>query len=114
MTVIDDYLSNLAPEQRIALERIRAIAKKTLPDLTETIGYGMPVLRYKEKYLLGFAAFKHHMSIFPGASPIASTQSKLRGFKTAKGTIQFTLDNPIPDDILVEIMLESAKKITDQ
>ncbi len=114
MTVIDDYLQNVTAEQKTALERVRATIKKVLPDTTDTIGYGIPVLRYKDKYLIGFAAFKNHMSIFPGASPIARTMDKLGGFKTAKGTIQFTLDNQIPDELLIEIVQQSAKKILER
>jgi len=111
MNVIDDYLDTINSLQRPALERIRVVVHRLAPDAVETIGYGMPVFKYKGKYLIGFAGFKNHMSIFPGANPVEATKAKLAHFKTAKGTIQFTLDNPLPDDILEEVIHESMNNI---
>ena len=50
------------------------------------------------------AAFKDHMSIFPGAAPVEELKQKLTEYKTSKGTIQFTMDRPIPDQLLQEIL----------
>ncbi len=86
------------------------VVKQVAPDAVDTIGYGMPVLKQNGKYLIGFSAFKNHMSIFPGANPVATTQAKLEGFKTAKGTIQFTVDHQIPDAVLVEIITSCLER----
>jgi len=112
MSVIDEYLVGIDPDQRAALERVRTIAKTVVPDADETIGYGMPVLKYNKKYLIGFSAFKNHMSIFPGSEAIATMQSQLKDFKTAKGTIQFTLENPLPEKLIKEIVTDCLKNIT--
>lgn len=77
MSVIDDYLQSLDSSQKAALERVRIIIKDIVPNGEDTIGYGMPVIRYNGKYLIGFCAFKNHMSIFPGASPTAEIEPKL-------------------------------------
>lgn len=114
MTVIDEYLANVNEPQRVALEHVRSVIKKVAPDAVDTIGYGMPVLKYKGKYLIGFAPFKNHMSIFPGGNPAAITMAKLANFKTSKGTIQFTLNNPIPDSLLIEIVEECLNNISNR
>lgn len=114
MSVIDEYLMKVEPAQREALERIRKIAMEEVPDAVDTIGYGMPVLRYKNRYMLGFCQFKNHMSIFPATEPIAAMKEKLTGFKTAKGTIQFTLDKQIPEDLLREIVLLCKQRIEER
>jgi uncharacterized protein YdhG (YjbR/CyaY superfamily) len=77
---------------------------KTVPNAEDSIGYGMPVLRYKGKYLIGFAPFKDHMSVFPGSEAIEALKPKLGAHKLAKGTVQFTLDAPLPDDIITEMV----------
>lgn len=105
MSVIDDYLKTLEAPEREALERVRTIAKSIAPEAEDTIGYGMPVLKVHGKYLIGFSAFKDHLSIFPGSEPIEALQDKLKGYKQSKGTIQFTLDKQIPDPLLKEIIL---------
>lgn len=111
MSVIDDYLKDIPPAQREALERIRSVAKQVAPDAVDTIGYGIPVLRFKDKYLIGLAAFKHHVSIFPGAEAVKVFGKELSGFKTSKGTIQFTPDRPIPDRLLKDIVQLCADHI---
>lgn len=114
MSVIDKYLTEVEPAQRKALERIRKIAKEEVPEAVDSIGYGMPVLRYKDRYMLGFCQFKNHMSIFPATEPISALKEKLAGFKTAKGTIQFTLDKPIPEELLREIIVLCKQRIDDR
>lgn len=104
MTKIDDAISHLDPKNKQALEHIREVVLAEIPEAEESIGYGMPVMRYKKRYLLGFSAFKHHLSIFPGPEPIEALANELREFKTAKGTVQFTPDNPIPDEVLRKII----------
>jgi uncharacterized protein YdhG (YjbR/CyaY superfamily) len=111
MRLIDDYLAKVNEPQKSALVRVRRIISEAAPGAVETIGYGMPVFKYNGKYLIGFAAFKNHMSIFPGGNPVATTMAKLAKFKTSKGTIQFTIENPIPDELLIEIVSECLKNI---
>lgn len=105
MTPIDEYLKSVDEAQKAELERVRGAIKKIVPELTESISYGIPALKYKQKYLVGFAAFKDHMSLFPTSGPIAELKAELTDFKTSKGTIQFTLEQPIPDELLKKVIL---------
>lgn len=41
---IDEYLSNVEPQHRAELERIRAFVKQLVPSVEETMSYGMPTL----------------------------------------------------------------------
>jgi uncharacterized protein YdhG (YjbR/CyaY superfamily) len=68
------------------------------------MSYGLPTFKLNGKVVVHFGAFKDHMSLFPGATPVAELQDRLGEFKTAKGTIQFTPDHPIPDDVLQEMI----------
>lgn len=111
MTVIDDYLSKIAEPNRAELERIRKIVNTTVPEAEEVIDYGMPAFKYKGKYLIGFHVFKNHMSLFPTAEPIGAMKSKLVGFTVSKGTIQFTLDNIIPEPIIRNLILHKLDSI---
>ena len=101
---VDDYLAKLPEDQRQALERIRSFIREQIPEATETISYGMPGFKYQGQYVVGYAAFKQHLSIFPTAAPIEALQAKLKDFKLARGTVQFTLDHPVPDDLIKELV----------
>ena len=104
MTVIDDYLKDVPSPQKGILERVRQVIKKTAPDAEEVITYGMPGFKYKKKYLIAFAPFKDHMSVFPGSAAVGELKKKLEPFFHSKGTIQFTLENPLPEELLVEMV----------
>lgn len=111
MSVIDEYLQNVpAPEQR-ELERIRTIIKQTVPEAEEVITYSMPGFKYKGKYLVSFAAFKNHLSLFPGADPIGALKDVLKDNITGKGTIQFTLEKPLTEGTVREIVELSRARI---
>lgn len=101
---IDTYLNALGTTQQEQLERVREIVLKEVPDATQGISYGMPVLKYRGKYLIGFAAFKNHMSIFPGAAAIEALQTELAEYRIAKGTIQFTETSPLPESLIVALL----------
>ena len=111
MSEIDNYLDQLDPLQRKELEQIRQTVKTLVPEAQEVITYGMPGLKYKGKYLFAYGGFKDHMSVFPGADPVASTQEKLKGYKISKGTIQFTLNMPLPKEIIKELVETRLKAI---
>ena len=112
MSAVDDYLAGMSAPQKDALERIRTIIKQTAPEAEEVLSYGMPGFKYKGKYLIGFAAFKDHMSVFPTSGPVEALKEQLRAFTISKGTVQFTLDNPIPSALLQAMVLHRLSTIS--
>ena len=111
MSEIDDYLSGVNSPLRKELDRIRKIIKRNVPDAEELISYGMPGFKYKYKYLIGYAAFRNHMSIFPTASPVEALKDELSDYKTSKGTVQFTLDKPITESIIKKLLAVRINEI---
>lgn len=112
MSVVDDYLKDVSPAEKAALERIRQLVLEVAPETEEVITYGMPGFKYKKKYLIAFAEFKDHLSIFPGAEAIETNKKALTAFKLSKGTVQFTLDNPISDETLKAIIISRVETIS--
>ncbi len=106
---IDDYLKHVTPEQRTALNHIRSMVKRLVPDATEGISYGMPTMKYKGKYLIYFAAYKNHMSIH-GSMKAVEDQIPAH-LKSGKGTIQFTADRLVSDSIIREFVHNRVKEI---
>lgn len=111
MTVIDEYFEKIGADEKSELERIRKIVKMTVPEAEEVMSYGMPAFNYKGKYLIGFYVFNKHMSLFPTAKPINALKSKLGNFKLSKGTIQFSLDNLIPESLIRKLILYRIEDI---
>jgi len=100
---VDDYLAQVASETaRQALIRLRAIIRDEIPDAEELIKYGIP--SYKQAgYVVCFAAYKKHCSLFPGHT-VRDFTEELKGYKTSKGTIQFSPDSPLPESLVRSIV----------
>ena len=88
------YLKAVPPAQRAALQRLRRTIKAAAPQAAEVISYGIPSYKY-HGYLVGFAAFTHHCSFFPGTA-LTGFKKELASYETSKGTIRFTADKPLP------------------
>lgn len=102
-TTVDDYLSKVASEEAVAtLKRLRAIIRDEAPEAEEVISYGIPMYKCKGM-VIGFAAFKNHCSLFPGHT-VRDFSEELKGYKTAKGTIQFPHDKPPPEALVRAIV----------
>jgi uncharacterized protein YdhG (YjbR/CyaY superfamily) len=71
----------------------------------------MPTLKYKGRSLVYFTSSKKHMSFFPSSWAIEELKDKLEGYKTTEHTIQFTLDNPLPDALIKELVLNHVRDI---
>ena len=96
-TKVDDYLANVPQDARAALEELRATIRKAAPTATEGFSYGIPAFRLEGRPLVSYAALKNHCSFFPmSPSVIEAHREELEPYDTAKGTIRFTPDRPIP------------------
>lgn len=104
MNKVEAYLNALSVNDRLALNEIRETIKQHIKNIDETMSYGIPTFKYKGKYLLAYAAFKNHLSIFPGSEPIEQLYDELDGFSLSRGTIRFNVDNKIPEKLLVRIV----------
>jgi uncharacterized protein YdhG (YjbR/CyaY superfamily) len=101
MTPIDEYLATIEPAKREALERIRVLAKKAVPEADETISYGMPTLKYLGKPFLGFDAHANHIGVYPySGHVIEALGEELNSYETTKGAIRVPLERPIPERTL--------------
>jgi len=101
---VDEYLARVPQPARGTLEKVRAAIRAAAPrGATETISYGIPAVKL-DGILVWFAAFAKHCSLFPGASVIAAFRSELKGYTLSKGTIQFSVDKPLPAALVKKLM----------
>ncbi len=104
-TTVDEYLGALPDERRTVLEGIRATIRAAAPDATESIAYQMPAFRSNGRFLVSYAAFKRHFSLFPASDAVvAAVGGELEPFLAEKATIRFTTDDPIPLDLVTRIV----------
>lgn len=108
---VDEYLGALDPARRAELERIRTLVRDLVPDAEETMSYGMPTLKYKNRALVYFTSSKKHMSFYPSSWAIEALRDQLENYTTTEHAIQFTLDKPLPSDLVRELVRAHVREI---
>jgi uncharacterized protein YdhG (YjbR/CyaY superfamily) len=104
---IDSYISSFPDEVQAILNTIRAKVKATIPDAQETISYNMPALKLRRTFFY-FAAFKHHIGIYPPVKHDAVLIDELRSYANEKGNLRFPFSEPIPYELIRRVALVLA------
>lgn len=102
---VRSYIAALPPDARRHLRKLREIAVATAPAAVEGFSYGIPVLRLGGKPLVWYASWKEHISLYPiGAKIRHALASKLKDYKTSKGTVRFPLSKPVPVTLVRQLI----------
>jgi uncharacterized protein YdhG (YjbR/CyaY superfamily) len=99
---IDRYISEQSEEVQPILQKLREVIRSAAPDAKEKMSWQMPTF-WQGENLIHFAAFKKHISIFPGADANTVFADRLTEYKISKGTIQLPLYKPLPYELLADI-----------
>lgn len=108
MSVIDDYISSLSDPEKSIIKHMYDVVRQLVPDSIEGISYSMPALKYKGKALVAIMANKNFLSLYPFGS-IEKLGVDVSAFDQTSGSIHFTTDKPIPDELLKAI-IEARKR----
>ena len=96
------YLANLPPDQRAALEDLRRQIHAAAPGAKDVISYGMPGVRL-DGVLVWYAAARKHCAFYPHGL-VEDYLDSLQGYETSKGAIRFQPDQPLPADLVRDIV----------
>lgn len=100
---IDAYIANFPDPVQRQLQELRATIRAAAPEAEEVISYQMPTFRLHGN-LVHFAAYTGHIGFYPAPSGISAFQERLSRYKGAKGSVQFPLGEPLPLDLVAEIV----------
>src|SRR5258705_6144757 len=99
---ITEYINAAPKEARTKLREMRACIRASAPGSKEGMTWWMPAFSYR-RILVTFAAFKHHIGFYPTPSAVKAFADDLSKFVTAKGSIQFPLEKPLPLPLIRKI-----------
>ena len=100
---IDEYIDRCAPQAQPILRRVRATIVKAAPDATETISYGIPAFKLR-RILVYFAAFKHHIGLYPPMKGDAALEKAVAPYAGEKGNLRFPIERKIPYALISRIV----------
>jgi len=99
---VEEYISSRPKAARERLEELRGILRVADPDAQEELKWGKPAF-VNSGILYVYAAFKKHVSLHPTPSVIAAMRKELTSYTLSGNTVQFPLDNPIPEELVMKI-----------
>lgn len=101
---IDDYIAGFPAETQEVLQQVRTTIREAAPEAEETISYGMPTFRLNGTYLVYFAGYKKHVSVYPAPVGNAEFAEEMAVYGSGKGTAKFPLDRPIPFGLITRLV----------
>lgn len=114
-TTVDEYIQEFETETQDRLNAIRKLILETAPQAIESISYGMPAYKVNKKPLVYFAGYKSHIGFYATPTGHKAFEKELSKYKQGKGSVQFPLNEPLPLNLIKEIVLfrlaENQKKI---
>ena len=113
---VDEYVADYPKDVQKILNKIRATIKKAAPKAEEAISYQIPSFKLNGN-LIHFAAYRDHIGVYPAPRRVEKFKKDLARYGSGKATLKFSLDEPIPYDLItrlvafrVEENAEKAKK----
>ena len=102
---VDAYLAALPAAQRDQLQALRTRVAELAPTATETISYDMPAFKVGTHFLLSYAAWKRHCSVYPINDELLERYAtELEGYGRTKGSLHFTAAQPLPAGLLDDLV----------
>jgi uncharacterized protein YdhG (YjbR/CyaY superfamily) len=108
---VDEYILQFPLHVQEKLHLLRNVINEEAPHAVEKISYNMPAFALHGN-LVYFAAYKNHIGFYPTSSGIKAFKHKTAEFKSSKGAVQFPLDQPIPYELIREIVKYRVKENT--
>ena len=102
---IDVYMAALPDGSRSVLEKMRRTIRAAAPGSEETIAYDMPAFRLAGHFLVAFAAYRNHCSLFPASAAVVDAcGDELQPYLSGKGTIRFQAAKPLSAALVRKIV----------
>lgn len=106
---VDEYIADQPKEVAAALEQVRTLILKALPDAEQLLNYNIPAFTLtaggKREQQIMIAGYAKHIGFYPHPTTIEAFADELADYKYAKGSVQFPLNKAMPEDLIVRMVL---------
>lgn len=113
---VESYINSFDGKAKEYLQQMRSIILEIVPDTEELINYNIAAFTLtkggKREEQLMMAGYKKHIGFYPHPTTMEFFWEALGDYKKAKGSVQFPLSKPLPEDLIKE-MVKYCKNLID-
>src|SRR4029077_13803968 len=107
---VEEYIGSFPGDVSAALRGGRRRVFRGVPEAGETISLQIPARTLGGKSLVHFAAWKHHVSLYPVPDADPAFAAELAPYLAGKGTLRFPLREPIPGGLIERVVTLLAQQ----
>lgn len=104
MQEVEAYIQKFPLEVQEIMHEFRELITKTNPKIVETFAYQMPAYKLNGKPLVYFAGYKNHIGFYATPTGHSAFADRLKSYKQGKGSVQFPLNEPMPYQLIQDIV----------
>lgn len=97
---VDAYISSYPTEVQEILDQVRTAILVAVPGTEERISYQIPTVTLDGKPLVHYAAWKHHLAVYPVPDVDADFAAELAPYRAVRSTLRFRYRDRIPYDLI--------------
>lgn len=109
----DVYIASAPEALRPLLMHLRDLLTQTLPDAEPVIKYDMLGFALDGKVIAGYAAFSKQCGLYVSKEAISTFSGDISsaGLKASKTGVTFSPSKPLPDPLIVALVLASRNQL---
>ena len=107
---VEEYIGSFPDDVQAVLREVRRRILSVVPEAGEKISYQIPAMTLGGKRMVHFAAWKHHLSLYPVPDSDPAFAAELAPYLAGKGTLRFPLDEPIPGGLIERVVTLLAQQ----
>lgn len=108
---VDTYVSGFGDERTLRLQLLRQVVAAIAPSAEEAMSYGLVGYKLQGKPLVYFGAFPKHIGFYATPNGHEAFKDAFSKYKQGKGSVQFPLDQPLPIDLVKNVVLYRKQQI---
>lgn len=101
---IDSYIDQFEGEVKQRLLIMRKLVKTNAPEANEGFMYGLVGYKLNGCPLVYFGGFKNHVGLYATPNGHQEFADKFAKYKQGKGSVQFPNNQPLPIDLIEEVI----------
>ncbi len=105
---VDEYIASFSPEVQAVLQAVRQAIRAAAPQAEERISYRMPAL-FQRGAVVYYGAFKRHLGLYPPPVDEPGLRDRVAPYAGPKGNLQFPYREPLPLDLIAEVVRARLK-----